>query len=229
VTIDITEDLVSSNGFGFQLNSYCPSPKGDTCAWQQYSFVVTSNTLSAVINTWPVDWYVDGNYVDLILEWYTLQTLQANELAAGYQLTVTLQTDANGSIYGASFKVVDNNGVTQADPGFILLSLGYPGFTSADEAPINAFEINLVGPDGGQNAVLTSGRGMLTFSAAQNLTALNSEPPGDLGIHTAETANSFYTSLPISYPDGGFSQMFSISTTKPQIAKVGNHSLRKPA
>jgi Fungal fucose-specific lectin len=229
VTIDITDDIVSHNGFGFQLNAYSPSPKGDSCAWQQYSFVVTSNGLYAVINNWPVDWYVDGKYVDLILEWVPLQSLSSNNLVAGYQLTVTLQNDTHGNVTGANFKVVDNNGVMQANVSKPLLSFNYPGFTEADLAPINGFELDLVGPDGGQSTELTSGQGVIFYSATNALTALNTEPPGDLGIGTAESANSFYTQLPASYSDGKFVQMFTSSTTRAQVIKKGIHTLRKPA
>ena len=81
--IIVTEDIASSNGFGFQLNAYSTDPKGDSCAWQQYSFVITGNAISGVINNWPVDWLVNGNYVDLILEWFTLESLSSNRLAAG--------------------------------------------------------------------------------------------------------------------------------------------------
>jgi hypothetical protein len=228
-TIDITDDILSSNGFGFQLNAYSPNPQGDSCAWQQYSFVVTSNSLSAVINNWPVDWYVNGQYVDLILEWIPLQSLGSNKLVAGYQLTVTLENDTQGNVTGATFKVVDNNGVTQANVSRTLLSFNFPGFTAADLAPINGFELDLVGPDSGQSAVLTSGQGVISYSATNGLTALNTEPAGDLGIGTAETANSFYTSLPSSYSDGKFVQMFATSTAKPQVIKKGTHTLRKPA
>ncbi len=62
VTIVITEDInlsydsggdLSSNqqtGYGFQFN--CISPTTEPTFWQQYVFVVTNNTLNAVINNW---------------------------------------------------------------------------------------------------------------------------------------------------------------------------------
>jgi hypothetical protein len=228
--IMITEDLASSNGFGFQLNAYSTDPKGDSCAWQQYSFVITGNTISGVINNWPVDWYVNGNYVDLILEWITLQSLSSNKLAAGYVLTVTLENDSKGNVTGCTFNVVDNNGVTQANVTKTLLGFNASGFTSADLAPINGYELNLVGPDGGAGATLTSGQGIFHFGATNHLTCLNAEPSGDLGVGTAETANSLYSPLPASYPNGDFWQLFGTSagTLAPQVQTKVRRMLRKP-
>lgn len=225
----ITEDIASSNGFGFQLNCYCPSPVGDSCAWQQFCFVVQNNTLSAIINNWPVNWKVNGKFVDVILEWMTLQSLSSNKLAAGYQLTVTLENDAHANITGARFVVVDNHGVVQANISKTLLGFNFPGFTAADQKPINGFEMNLVGPDDGSGTTLTSGKGIFVFSAAQPLTALNHEPAGDLIIGTAETANSVYSQLPPAYGNGAFCQLFAAgSTLQPMIKRAGLHTLRKP-
>jgi hypothetical protein len=228
--IIVTEDIASSNGFGFQLNAYSTDPKGDSCAWQQYSFVVTGNAISGVINNWPVDWYVNGNYVDLILEWFTLESLSSNRLAAGTVLTVTLENDSKGNVTGATFTVVDNTGATKANVTKTLLGFNASGFTSADLAPINGFELNLVGPDGGASTTLTSGQGIFHFGATNHLTCLNAEPSGDLGVGTAETANSAYTPLPASFPNGDFWQLFGTSTTPiAPVAKAGvRRMLRRP-
>jgi hypothetical protein len=47
VTIDVTEDLVSTIGFSFQLNGY--SPAGAISAWQQYFFY--AQTANWVVDT----------------------------------------------------------------------------------------------------------------------------------------------------------------------------------
>jgi hypothetical protein len=166
----------------------------------------------------------------LFEEWIVLQQqLQGNKLAAGYQLTITLENDSKGNVTGFTFKVVDNYGVTQATWKRTLLSFSYPFFTSADLAPINAFQLVLVGPYGGLSTLLTSGQGTFTLFATNNLTASNSVPAGDLVAGTGEDANSLYTPLPISYPNGEFWQLFTTSTIGPQIHKKGKLVLRKPA
>jgi hypothetical protein len=228
VTIQITEDLVSSNGFGFQLNAYSPNPTENTCDFQQFGVAVASNALLAFINTWSEKNGILSNENP----WPTLQSLQSNKLAAGYQLTITLQNDAKtGNVTGCTFNVVDNNGVAQ--PGLTLSLLSLPHATTkvtqADLAPIVAFELDLVGPFNSEHASLTSGQGTLTLSATNDLTALTSEPAGLWAGGTAETANSFYSSLPVSYPNGEFWQLFSTSTIKPEIAKKGLHVLPKPS
>ncbi len=232
VSIWITEDLESSNGFSFQLNSYCPNPQGDSCAWQQYCIAVVSNSLNLTINNWPVDWDVNGNYVDLILEWVELQSLPSNKLPAGYVITLTLQNDATGNITGCNVVVVDNNGKVQANVTKTLLGFNFPGFTAADQKPINGFELDLVGPDGGAATTLTSGQGVLVLSASNSLTCRNTEPPGALGIGTAETSNSHYSSMPVAYGNGEFCQLFSINpavTQEEMIAqRKGLHALRRP-
>ena len=143
---------------------------------------------------------------------------------------MTLQNDTKGNVTGANFTVVDNNGVTKANVTKTLLGFNAPGFTASDLAPINGFELNLVGPDGGAAATLTSGQGVFHFGSTNKLTCLNAEPSGDLGIGTAETANSAYTPLPASFPNGDFWQLFGTSTTPiaPRAMPGARRMLRRP-
>ena len=100
-----------------------------------------------------------------------------------------------------------------------LLSIS--GVTSADLAPIIAFELNLVGPDGGESAVLSSGAGTITYEAASALTVLNQEPPcAQSGYYTGENANSFYSPLP-AVASTTFTQTFDVSITAPMIRAQG--------
>jgi hypothetical protein len=58
VHIDVTEDIVSDLGFGFQVN--CWSQAGPLCQWQQYVLsMVDSNQLSWVIQNWNHDMSVN--------------------------------------------------------------------------------------------------------------------------------------------------------------------------
>jgi hypothetical protein len=164
--------------------------------------------------------------------WPTVQSLPGNKLTAGYQLTITVLNDPKtGNVTGSTFNVVDNNGVAQ--PGLMLMLLSLPNATKnvtpADLAPIVAFELDLVGPFNSEHVTLTSGQGTLTLSATNHLTALSSAPAGLWKGGTAERANSFYSSLPVSYPNGEFWQLFSTSTITPEIVKKGTHVLPKPS
>jgi hypothetical protein len=223
VTINVTEDIVwqsasgSTEGFSFQLNAY--SPTAALSAWQQYviSLLGTQDSpgteLYGAINNYPLS----GNY--LILENYPLISLPSVTLPAGYVLQISLGNDNNGNVVSATYVVIDNLGNTQANITQDLLSIS--GVTSADLAPIIAFELNLVGPDGGESAVLSSGAGTITYEAASALTVLSQEPPcAESNYYTGETANSFYGTLP-AVPSTTFTQSFEVSTTTPMIQAEG--------
>ena len=217
VTIEVTEDMVwqsasgPTDGFGFQLNAY--SPQADLCAWQQYVLFLSGAELVGGIDNWPVT----GN--NLINDFFNLAPLPSVTLPAGYVLQISLGNDDNGNVVSATYVVTDNLGNTQANITQDLLSLG--GVTSADLAPITAFELNVVGPINSESAVLSSGAGTITYAATSALTALSQEPPcTETGYITAETANSFYSALPAA-PSTLFNQSFYVSTAAPMIRKEG--------
>ena len=216
VSICVTEDIVSNIGFGFQLNAY--SPKNQTSAWQQYLIaVLNAAELTGGVDNWPVS----GN--NIINHSFSLCPLGgANTIPAGYRLTISLQNDANGNITGATYVVVDRAGITQASVTTPLLSI--PGVSEADLAPIVAFELNLVGPDSGQSATLSSGAGTITYSASNQrpLTVVNQEPSSctESGYITGETANSFYGEMPAG-PGSSLTQSFRVDTERPMIARTG--------
>ena len=216
VSICVTEDIVSNIGFGFQLNAY--SPKNKTSAWQQYVIaVLNAAELIGAVDNWPV------SGTNIINRSFALCPLGgANTIPAGYQLTISLQNDANGNITGATYVVVDRAGVTRASVTTSLLSI--PGVTEADLAPIVAFELNLVGPDNGRRATLSSGAGTITYSAwsQRPLTVVNQEPSSctESGYITGETANSFYGEMPAG-PSSSLTQSFAVDTERPMIRRTG--------
>ena len=126
-------------------------------------------TLNAAELTGGVDnWPVSGS--NIINHSFSLCPLGgANTVPAGHRLTISLHNDANGNITGATYVVVDSAGITQASVTTQLLSI--PGVTEADLAPIVAFELNLVGPDNGQSATLSSGAGTITYSGMASCSA----------------------------------------------------------
>ena len=88
-------------------------------------------------------------------------------------------------------------------------------------APICAFELDLVGPYNGDNAVFSSGAGTITYAAAAPLTVLNKIPScAPVQFGTAETANSFYGDLDAG-PSSIIAQTFSINTTAAAIHRQG--------
>ena len=88
------------------------------------------------------------------------------------------------------------------------------GLSASQIAPINAFELNLVGPANGANAVLSSGAGTFTYAAFTQLTVQNSVPPcTGTKFGTAETSNSVYGNLDAG-PSFVITQTFSIDPTE---------------
>ena len=215
ITIEVTEDIVCQSasgpttGFGFQLNAY--SPKNELSAWQQYVIALFEAELIGAVDNWPVSGpNIINNFFNLAA------TPASNHLPAGWQVKIALQNDANNNITGATYTVIDNNGKTQANVNKVLTSIS--GVTSADLAPIVAFELNVVGPVNGESAVLTSGAGTITYAAQSSMTVLNAEPScTESGYITAETANGSLSATPSTM----FTQPFNVSGELPMIKKVG--------
>jgi hypothetical protein len=208
VTICISEDIVSSVGFGFQLNAY--SPKGQPSAWQQYGILLKNTEIAGFVDNWPVDG------PNIINDFFRLCSVpQGNILQAGYRLTISLSNDPNGNVTGATYIVVDRQGVNQAEQQISLLSLA----PAMNLAQIIAFEVNLVGPDNGESTVLSSGAGSISYSASVPMTVAGAPPScAESAYITAEKANSVYTQLPVG-PSKQITQGFSTGgghTTAPR-------------
>jgi hypothetical protein len=215
VRFDITEAVVCNatsgptTGFGFQLNAY--SPKNEKSAWQQYVLSLFGNQVVGAVDNWPLS----GD--NIINDFFNMASLPSDGIPAGYVLEITLSNDAKGNITGATYVVIDDHGKTIGKAVKTLTDLS--GVTSADLAPIIAFELNLVGPVNSESVVLSSGAGKISYQATTPLTAVDTEPDcAESGYVTAETANSRYSALP-----GGasteLSQTFSIAKTESVVIR----------
>ncbi len=216
VTINVNEDLVthsssgSTKGFSFQLNAY--SPQNEKSAWQQYVIALFGTDLIGAIDNWPKT----GD--SLILTELDLMSFTKPYIPAGYQLKIQLQTGASQNVVGVIFTVIFN-GLVLAKVTKTLTDIS--GVTSADLAPIVAFQMNLVGPVSSESTVLSSGAGTMIYEASSPLTVLSSEPGcAESGYVTAETANSVYGTL-TSGPMTGFAQTFGITAAEHMIRKTG--------
>jgi hypothetical protein len=228
VEITITEDIVCqssangslsppgnvpTNGFGFQLNGY--SAAAETCAWQQYVIALFGTKLIGAVDNWPVS----GS--NIINDFFVLVDLGEAKLPAGYRIEIRLGSDPNnGNVTQARYIVLDNQSRTVADTTVVLASIS--GVTTADLAPLTAFELNLVGPINAESCVLSSGAGTILYYSDSTLRATDIRPTcTESSYITAETANSHYGTL------GGFGtsskiQTFTVSTELAMIRKPGN-------
>ena len=237
VTIDITQDLVwkstslpppgackgvtsSTPGFGFQLNCYSPKPPSVyETGWQQYVVSLQGTQLVGAINNWPPS---GGPAIVTPTGAYQFNlgsALSSVAIPAGYRIKIILQNDKAGNVTGAQFVVTDNLGNTVANQTVTILSIS--GITAAALAPIIAFELNLVGPICAEAAVLSSGAGVITYSASSALTVANVEPAcAESSDFTAETANCSYGILPAN-PGNPFTQSLTVTSTAPLVRPRG--------
>ena len=221
VHIIIDTDISGTNGFGFQINAY--SSAGAYDGAQQYCVLLiprdTSPGLTAVINNWhnKQDWVIlieDG-----------LVGLPTNTLPAGYEIIMTLLNDAAHNVDGCTFVVIDNHGRAIANKTISLV-----GQPAQNLAPIVAFQLNVVGDIGGATTQLASGAGTMTYTAANTLSVLNTEPACvDWTYKTVEAANTMYSFLPDT-PSQTFTQSFGLSVGGKVIHRVARieHKLARP-
>jgi hypothetical protein len=95
------------------------------------------------------------------------------------------------------------------------------GLSPNQIAPINAFELDLVGPGDGANAVFSSGAGTFIYAAATPMTVQSCLPPCTGTTEgAAETSNSVYGDLDAG-PSIVITQTFSIDPTERVIRRQG--------
>jgi hypothetical protein len=201
VFIDVTWDMVATPGIGFsiQLNAY--SAPNHNYSYQQYCITADGARNPPELTCTVCNWPKDTTHFT-ILQSFDLCPLANDKLPTGYQLQIRLANDSSANINAVTFVVVDNTGTTLASQNVHLLSLKDAkgnAVTSADLAPITAFEVNIVGPYGGESTQFSSGSGTITYISNSSLCPLNQPPtciesstPG-----TAETSNSQYGTLPL--------------------------------
>ena len=150
-------------------------------------------------------------------------SLASLSIPAGYTITVSLLNDSAGRVTAATYTVTNANGTTLGQKTITLASLG--GMSTSDLAPIVAFQLDLVGPNNGEETTLGSGAGQIFYQAATPLTALSAVPSCvDWDYFTVENSNSTYATLP-SGASTVYSQSFGFSADGVQPRAVGtvNH------
>jgi hypothetical protein len=227
VKINVFTNIVGSDGFGFQLNAY--SAKSDYDAAQQYLIFLDPHSsppqLYCMVDNWT------ASNTQIINHIVPLATLPSQELPAGYQLVISLDNDASGKITGATYSAFDNTGKSLGSQTITLLSLS--GVTSADLAPIVAFQLDFVDYLNGGITTLSSGAGAITYTASNKMTPLSAAPSCvDWNYITVERANSVYGVLP-SNANQTFTQFFqasaaAISAVTPKPGTVLHKTSRQP-
>jgi hypothetical protein len=212
VSVYVTQDISANIGLTIQLNAY--PPPNAAASWQQFVFVISGTGAATTIDC-RTDYFRTGgsDHVSSTVPLITLPNQGAAfpTVPAGYQLSIGLTNDSAGNILAATFLVIDSNG--QAQSSGPIQPLGAP-------TPIAAFELNIVGPATGQEALLFTGAGTITYVATSELTVLNSLSKlpqsciTSTDLFTAESANSTYGSLPAGpyLPSNPINQTFGLAT-----------------
>lgn len=220
VSILINEDLVAAPptagnqpGFAFQLNTSSPidsaNPENPNwIVWQQYIIGVGGTTLRCAANNWTAASLSGTQTINSPA--LLLATLaNPNVIPAGTTLSIELTNDSAGNVTGAIFNCTPGGKTQAITLKDLTLASGGP-VTTADLAPIVAFELNLVGPGDLKHAHFTSGSGTFTYSATNFMTPLASLPTDVAdGVTTGETSNSVYSTLPAG-PSNNIVQSFSV-------------------
>ncbi len=232
VTLDFDAPFTSeANGFSIQLNGY--SAVNDLDAAQQILVFATpgSDQVVARIENWI------STSTELINIEQDLARLPSSTIPAGYSVSIKLTNDQASNVTGATFVMTDEGGreigsTTISILGHTLSTTGQPA-TTADLAPITAFQLDIGGDFGGQRADLTSAVGTITYAASAPMSAVNAAPLPfiDLSYSTVESANLTFGPLPVS-ANPEVSQSFGMTTDgsgqiTPQERARG-HRLRPP-
>jgi hypothetical protein len=209
VTIEITKEIASSVGVGFQLNCY--TTKEEKSAWQQYILSYAPSTFGGQVDNWTTTHELTNSGIQ-----YFCSFLGPN-IPVGAVLVIALVFDPTTyKVTGVNFSV-DLPGKGQEKKPISLYALYNETRIDAegalvlgtklqlsDMSPIVAFEVLFVGTDG-NTTQLSSGAGTITYNASPALTALGEFPACvEYDEQSGEKANSVYGLLPL-----GSSQIFT--------------------
>ena len=227
LTIIITEDLATapptgSNqnteaGFSFQLNCQSPVDSANPTntqwiVWQQY-IVMVRNEVDGWVNNWTAASLLNGA-ITIAPPTTTFAPLaRPGVLPAGSTLTIELECDLAGNVSEVIFNL--QPGGTRTPITLTGQALQGGGtVTTANLAPIVAFTLNLVGPEDSVHAHFISGAGSILYGVTGNLLMALPQLPTSVasGASTAETANSFYSPIPLG-PSAIFEQDFRVDPT----------------
>jgi hypothetical protein len=210
VNIDVTQEIVSDVGFGFQLNCY--TTQNEYSAWQQY--ILCYDPSQAFQFAGQVDnWTTTAEILNSGLIWFCPIE---GPTPAGTVFGITLSFHASSQkVIGAKFTAT-LPGKPQASVFIALRNLNIDNAGPKEElsqmSPIVAFQLDFVGKDG-TIAVLTSGAGTITYTTSPALTALPDFPRFvEYDEPTGEGANSVYSSLPLGSRTT-FTQSFATAAT----------------
>jgi hypothetical protein len=122
--------------------------------------------------------------------------LPSDTIAAGTVLTIALTNDSFGNVNSITYSVTDPTGHTSS------LAMPLPSYPSTGLpmlVPIEAFQVNVVGPIDDEISTFSSGAGYLTYKVSSGTLTVQSSPSQCPNVYegweqdgTGETANTLY-------------------------------------
>jgi hypothetical protein len=240
VTIEITKDIVAEKGVNMQWNAY--SDANANATWMQYCLGFQPVSGPELKIGWSVEYWPSTAYhqqltktvglpvnSDLFNQLGALVTLPMATagvtIPAGFKSVYTLAYDANGNVTGVTVVVTDNHGKSTSSglQQFKTFKFDHTKAAVTPDAmvPVLAFEMNIVGLNGGSYSFIKSGAGTITYKASIPMTVQNKQPKeiSAEGTDTAETSNIVYGQLSAG-PSLQFTQTFE-AAGKPMFRPGG--------
>ena len=195
VTIEITKDIVAEKGVNMQWNAY--SEASADASWMQYclGFQPVSGPKLKIgwsVEYWPSKAYrqqlvktvgqpVNSDVFNQLGSLFTLPMATAGvTIPAGFKSEYTLACDANGNVTGVTVVVTDNHGKSTSSglQQFKTFKFDHTKATVTSDAmvPVLAFEMNIVGLNGGSYSFIKSGAGKITYKSSVPMTVQNKQP-----------------------------------------------------
>ena len=229
VSVSVSEDLVVPSGFSIQLNGQGPTDAA--IVWQQFTIMYDGTTLTTQINNWrpadlsdnsPVIWPTDQ----------TLATISGGTVPKGTTLAIALTHEQNEAVTAATFTATDGTGKQLGRVSVPLSSAS--GFAPGLVSPLLAYQVVIVGQNGGAHASFSSGSGIISYVTAAATFVVGGDPsqtgatawPYDGNVLpssvdytlTAESADTTYVPL-VPLPVQVVGQSFGVAPAMPQRAR----------
>jgi len=226
VSLHVTQDMMSqvtggyfgvnypNGGFALQLNA--APPASSPFQWLQYGIIVEAGQALGFTQYWDPAGINEHNQPVIV-------NLPSDTIAAGSVLTIALTNDSAGNVNSITYSVTDptNHTSTLAMPLPLYAATGLPALE-----PIEAFQVDVVGPINVENAAFSSGAGYLTYKVSSGSLTVQNSPSQCPAVYeaweqagTGETSNAVYGYA----TPGGTASLTQPFTTQFGGALASNH------
>jgi hypothetical protein len=204
VSLKVTQDMMAlvtggyynvnfpNGGFALQLNA--APPIGTGFQWLQYGIIVEGGQALGFTQYWNPEGINEHNQPAIV-------NLPSDTIAAGSALTIHLGNDSSGNVNSITYSVTDPTG-HQSVLAMPLPLYSNPSYSNNGQpalVPIEAFQVNVVGPIDIENSEFSSGAGDLTYQVSSGSLTVQSSPSQCPSVYesweqggTGESANTLY-------------------------------------